>query len=251
MDKKRCGTMKEVVAIKKKRLSCHRMIGALIKGVFWGWILSFSVSVFYWQSSGFEMANNRLINMMQAEQRIEGTYSDTMVFAFVESKSALIAHAAKDIAHSSAINTASHQLQGAMGGKENSYLAPAEHKAGQLWRTIKQGVIETVAMAKNNSLMVLGKLLLFVLALPLLSLSWLFGVVDGFALREVRTAELGRESSFIFHRFLGFVPGVLWLLITLYLVVPLWINPVVFFMGVSLMTLLLASRTVSKFKKHV
>ena len=243
--------MKEGSTINKKKFSRHRIIGALVKGIFWGWVLSFSLSVFYWHLSGFEMANNRLINMMQAEQHIEDTYSDTKVFAFVASTSALIASAAKNITHSSAMNTAGRQLQDAMGGKGNSYLAPAEHKAGQLWRSIKQGVVEMLALAKNNSLMVLGKLLLFVLALPLLGLSWLFGVVDGFALREVRTAELGRESSFIFHRFLGFVPGVLWLLIAVYLVVPLWINPVVFFMGVSLMTLLVASRTVSKFKKYV
>ena len=243
--------MKEGMAVNKKRFSRHRIIGALVKGVFWGWVLSFCLSVFYWNVSGFETANNRLINMMQAGQHIEQTYSDTRVFAFVMSTSALIAQAAKDIAHSNVMNTASLQLKGAVGGKENGYLAPAEHKAGQLWNTIKQEVIKTGAIAKNNSLMVLGKLLLFVLALPLLGLSWIFGVVDGFALREVRTAELGRESSFIFHRFLGFVPGVLWLLITIYLVVPLWINPVVFFIGVSLMTLLLASSTVSKFKKYV
>ena len=243
--------MKEKLAVNKKRLSCHRIIKALIKGIFWGWSLSFCLSLFYWQVGGFETANNRLINMIQAEQYIEQTYSDTKIFAFVESMSVLIAHTVKGIAHSSAINTAGHQLQGAIGGKENSYLAPAAHKVDQLWLYIKKGIIKTIIIVKNNSLMVLGKLLLFVLSLPLLGLSWLFGIVDGFALREVRTAELGRESSFIFHRFLGFVPGILWLLITIYLVVPLWINPVVFFMGVSLMTLLLASRMVSKFKKYV
>ena len=243
--------MREGPAVNKKRLSCHRVVGALIKGVFWGWVLSFCWSVFYWHVDGFDRANGRLIKMMQTEQQFEKTYADTKVFSFVISMSDLMVRMAKEMAHSSAVDTASFQLKGAVGGKANSYLAPAEHKVGALWHDVKHGFIKTGAIAKNNALMVLGKLLLFVLALPLLGLSWVFGVVDGLAQREVRTAELGRESSFIFHRFLGFVPGVLWLFITMYLVMPLWINPVVFFMALSLMTLLLASRTVSRFKKYV
>ena len=31
-----------------------------------------------------------------------------------------------------------------------SIRAPAEHKAGQLWRSIKQGVVEMLVLAKNN-----------------------------------------------------------------------------------------------------
>ena len=65
--------MKEGLAVNKKRFSRHRIIGALVKGVFWGWVLSFCLSVFYWNVSGFETANNRLINMMQAEQNVEQT----------------------------------------------------------------------------------------------------------------------------------------------------------------------------------
>jgi integrating conjugative element membrane protein (TIGR03747 family) len=243
--------MKEGLTVNKKRFSAHRIVGALMKGFFWGWVLSFCLSVFYWNVNGFDQANGRLINMMHTEWQIDKTYSDTKAFSFLMSMSDLVSRAVKEATHSNAANMADHQIKDAIGDQEQGYLSPAEHKASQFWHIIKQAVKKTGMIAKNNSLMVLGKFLLFVLALPLLGLSWLFGVVDGLALREIRTAEFGRESSFIFHRFLGFIPGVLCLLITLYLLVPLWINPVVFFLVVSLMTFLLASRTVSKFKKYV
>lgn len=233
------------------KITFHRIIGAILKGVFLGWILSFCLSVFYWHFCGFKMANNRLINMIQTEQYIEKRFSDTKIFSFVESTGSVIANAAKDITYSNELNAAEHQLRGTVVNRKNSYLMPAENKVENIWLYINHGIERMMILAKSNSLMVLDKLLLFILALPLLGLSWLFGVIDGFALREIRIAELGRESSFIFHRFLGFIPAVIWILIMLYLVVPIWINPVMFFIGVSLITLLLTSKTVSKFKKYV
>ena len=77
--------MKEGLTVNKKRFSAHRIVGALMKGFFWGWVLSFCLSVFYWNVNGFDQANGRLINMMHTEWQIDKTYSDTKAFSFLMS----------------------------------------------------------------------------------------------------------------------------------------------------------------------
>lgn len=244
--------MRTTVGSKQFKPKRNGVLGALIKGIVWGWLLSFLISISYWLSDGFDMANNRLSNMVHAEALIVGSYSNPAITEYITSTTNKIKTEIQAAKRNSNANKEAWQIKMDVNSiGVNGFLEPAIQHIRKLEVKSKVSLNDLCFLLKNNTLMVLGKILLLTLALPLLVLSWIFGVVDGFTLREVRTAELGRESSFIFHRFLSFVPGVLLVLVAIYIVVPMWINPVLFIVCASILILMLTTKTVSKFKKYV
>ncbi len=233
-----------------KAFSGKRLVHAVVKGVLWGWVLGVVVSGWWWFQVGFETANQRLVDSVAKQTQVTAQYHDTALFAWLHAGLLRLEHAMQAVDHSAFVKTAKTELHQGMKNEQHGVWAEALATAGADWQQVKVTSTQVWQLLKNTTLLVAGRLLLALLAVPLLALCWVFGVVDGFALREIRTAEFGRESSFIFHRFLGVVPTVLWWLLAFYLVSPWWLNPVMFFIGVGLMTWWLSARTVSKFKKY-
>lgn len=233
-----------------KAFSGKRLFHAVIKGVIWGWVLGLIMSLVLWWSTGFDSANQRLVDLVAKQTQLTAHYDDTGLFWLVHTGLVGLEHALQAVDHSAWADEAKTALKQSVKAEQHEFWFGAVASLKGDWQRVKVTAYHLWQLLTNNTLLVAGKLLLGVLALPLLALCWVFGVVDGFALREIRTAEFGRESSFIFHRFLGFVPSVLWLLLAFYLMSPWWLNPVMFFIGVGLMTWWLSARTVSKFKKY-
>lgn len=94
------------------------------------------------------------------------------------------------------------------------------------------------------------KLVILLTAIPLLSVTALVGVVDGLSQRAIRTACLGRESSYLFHQLKRHSKKGLSVFIAFWLLVPLSITPALVFIPMSLLMGLLTAVTVSHFKKY-
>lgn len=71
------------------------------------------------------------------------------------------------------------------------------------------------------------KLAILIAALPLFALSMLAGLIDGLNQRAIRTACLGRESSYLFHRLNHYLKKLLLLLLMAWLALPVSVNPAV------------------------
>lgn len=95
------------------------------------------------------------------------------------------------------------------------------------------------------------KLVILISAIPLFLLMTVVGLVDGLNQRAIRTASLGRESSYIFHQLNRHAKRGLLLLLSLWLALPISITPAFVFVPVSLLLGILVSITASRFKKYL
>ncbi|HAT8591697.1 TIGR03747 family integrating conjugative element membrane protein [Legionella pneumophila serogroup 1] len=102
-----------------------------------------------------------------------------------------------------------------------------------------------------SSQCLLIKLIILFAALPLFALTMIAGLVDGLNQRAIRTACLGRESSYVFHRLNHYLKKGLVILLMLWLALPVSITPTYVFVPVSLLMGLMVAMTASRFKKYL
>ena len=95
------------------------------------------------------------------------------------------------------------------------------------------------------------KLSIIVLSIPLFTLAILAGLVDGLSQRAIRTASLGRESTYIFHKSIPVIRKMFVMLVLLWLSLPISLAPSPIFLGLSVMMGFLASLSASRFKKYL
>lgn len=95
------------------------------------------------------------------------------------------------------------------------------------------------------------KCLVFLYALPLLVLSTMVGSVDGLIHRAVRTEEMGRESSFLFHKFSRLSSKVINTAMTVYFVLPISLGLFGFLFPMSVLACVLSSATTRHLKKYL
>lgn len=102
-----------------------------------------------------------------------------------------------------------------------------------------------------SSQCLLIKLIILLAAMPLFALSMIAGLVDGLNQRAIRTACLGRESSYVFHRLNHYLKKLLVILLMLWLAIPISITPAYVFVPISLLMGLMMAMTASRFKKYL
>jgi len=95
------------------------------------------------------------------------------------------------------------------------------------------------------------KFTILLAAIPLFALAMTAGLVDGLNQRAIRTASLGRESSFVFHRLNRLFKRGLIMLLALWLAIPMSITPALVLIPVSLLLCILVSMTANRFKKYL
>ncbi|HGO6800147.1 TPA: TIGR03747 family integrating conjugative element membrane protein [Legionella pneumophila] len=102
-----------------------------------------------------------------------------------------------------------------------------------------------------SSQCLLIKLIILFAAMPLFALTMVAGLVDGLNQRAIRTACLGRESSYLFHRLNHYLKKGLVILLMLWLALPVSITPAYVFVPISLLMGLMVAMTASRFKKYL
>lgn len=95
------------------------------------------------------------------------------------------------------------------------------------------------------------KLTILLAAIPLFVLAMTAGLVDGLNQRVIRTASLGRESSYVFHQLNRLFRRGLVVLLGLWLAIPVSITPALMLVPVSGLLSVMVSVTASRFKKYL
>ena len=95
------------------------------------------------------------------------------------------------------------------------------------------------------------KLCIIALSIPLFTLAILAGLVDGLSQRSIRTASLGRESTYIFHKSIPVIRRIFVMLVLLWLSLPVSLSPSPLFLSLAVLMGLLASLSASRFKKYL
>jgi hypothetical protein len=131
---------------------------------------------------------------------------------------------------------------------------PSLHLASPVLQSL---VVELMNQASKLSYLItlsaqcmLMKLFILITSIPLFTVTLLAGLVDGLSQRAIRTACLGRESSYMFHQLTRYSKRGLVLFLALWFLVPLNIAPAYVFIPMSLFTGLMAALTASRFKKY-
>jgi integrating conjugative element membrane protein (TIGR03747 family) len=99
--------------------------------------------------------------------------------------------------------------------------------------------------------LLLVKLAVILAAIPLFLLAITAGLVDGLNQRAIRTASLGRESTYVFHKSIPFARKLFFLVLGLWLAMPHALPPSPVFIGLSVLLSLVVSVTSSRFKKYL
>lgn len=95
------------------------------------------------------------------------------------------------------------------------------------------------------------KLCVLMTSIPLMLLASTAGFVDGLNQRAIRTASLGRESSYVFHQLNRYGQKILKTTLGCWFALPWPVKPAVVFIPVSLLLGLMVSMTASRFKKYL
>jgi integrating conjugative element membrane protein (TIGR03747 family) len=95
------------------------------------------------------------------------------------------------------------------------------------------------------------KAFLLIAAIPLFALLGFVGSIDGLSQREIRRAELGRESSYLFHMFNKWVAKIIGFGLFAWVCMPATVNPQWFFIPLGLLFSMMLSLIASKFKKYL
>ncbi len=103
----------------------------------------------------------------------------------------------------------------------------------------------------ENVKVVFYKAIVFVYALPLLVVSSVVGCIDGLIHREIRTQEMGRESSFLFHKFSRLSSRLISTVMMAYFILPLSLSLPLFLLPMALLTCGLSSMTCRHLKKYL
>ena len=103
--------------------------------------------------------------------------------------------------------------------------------------------------ASFHTLMI--KTLMLVASIPLFLWASVAGLVDGLNQRAIRTACLGRESTYVFHRSMPFVRRVMLIVLGGWLSIPVVLPPSLVFVSLAVMVSMAVSISASRFKKYV
>lgn len=116
-----------------------------------------------------------------------------------------------------------------------------------LWR--KAQMVGLLVEATGQLLLI--KLAIIGAAIPLFFLAIMAGLVDGLNQRAIRTASLGRESTYVFHKSIPLARKVMFLILGLWLALPHSFSPSLLFVGLSVFLSFIVSVTSSRFKKYL
>lgn len=122
-----------------------------------------------------------------------------------------------------------------------------------LWRSVfsTNGMNSYVAGAINTVKLVLLRLSICLFVLPGFVLVALVAFYDGLVARDIRKYTGGHESSYVFHKTKRWIVPSLLLTISIYLMLPFSLRPVVIFAPSMLLTGLMIYVATSRFKKFL
>lgn len=237
-----------------------KLIMNLLLVVILGWLILFSWAMSLWVFSGFDQVFNR-IHQFSSQQM--GTIAE---FQYPSSRGACKPAPVqtgerspecheillrKLIRMTGEVSDQINEIRDGLHKKLNTVL-PANNLFNnqEVWNAIQITKQVWLLIGLTTHVMFI-KLTILLAALPLFALTMMAGLVDGLNQRFIRTASLGRESSYMFHRLNHYFKRGLLVLLIVWLAIPISITPALMFVPVSILLSLMVSITACRFKKYL
>lgn len=263
---------------KPRKSAFRRFIGTVITAFFFGFLLLVAVNIYAWINQGYDgmMQNiNRHyqieINAMTVRNKNIATYSIAAfslmndyvsrlmfrgkqkinqmdnagrlnVFGFLPNESAVKNN--KQNKRNKSNKSAFANDEKANQGNHNNFMSDIIFSIPVLFQSI-------VAMLWASFWVLVFKFISVFSAILIYVFAGLLGALDGLVMRYVRTAEGGRESTFIFHKMTDTILQIPIWLIFIYLLSPVLINPTWIIVLLSLSFFLVFNIATANLKKFL
>ena len=228
------------VSTQTRKYSKKLIINLLVVLVL-GWLTLFSWAMTLWVFSGFDQAFNRIHQLASQQMGTMAEFSDELP----RYKKLGITGALQPVSGKVAkIRDSFHE--------KLDTVVPANDLFNNqdVWNAIQITKQVWLLVGLTTHVMLI-KLTILLAAIPLFALTMIAGLVDGLNQRFIRTASLGRESSYLFHRLNHYFKRGLLVLLIVWLAMPVSITPALMFVPVSILLSLMVSITASRFKKYL
>ncbi len=220
-----------------------RFIMSLLLLVLLGWLILLGWVLSLWCLSGFDTAFNSITTLSQKQTTAVADFNDVAIAEKVKSWLGTIPTHEVTLKVTQAQLLIKNELNNVLPEPTSELNDIAEeliHISKQVWLLLSLTIQ-----------VMLIKLLILLAAIPLFMLAMTAGLIDGLNQRAIRTASLGRESSYVFHRLNYYFKCGLLMLLALWLAIPVSITPAFVFVPVSVLLSVVVSVTASRFKKYL
>ncbi len=220
-----------------------RFIMSLLLLVLLGWLILLGWVLSLWCLSGFDTAFNSITTLSQKQTTAVADFNDVAIAEKVKSWLRTIPTHEVTLKVTQAQLLIKNELNNVLPEPTSELNDIAEdliHISKQVWLLLSLTIQ-----------VMLIKLLILLAAIPLFMLAMTAGLIDGLNQRAIRTASLGRESSYVFHRLNYYFKCGLLMLLALWLAIPVSITPAFVFVPVSVLLSVVVSVTASRFKKYL
>lgn len=211
--------------------------------VWLGWLILFCWTMTLWVRFGFEEAFQRLYQLSNQQRAAIVQFNDASI---AEQLNTVLLKLPTE-GFSNKVSEMNHSIRRVL--PDSQFIATTE---------LNRITDETLRIAKQVWMFVgmtwhvmLIKLTILVAAFPLFLLAMTAGLIDGLNQRAIRTASLGRESSYVFHQLNRLFKRGLIVLLGLWLAIPVSITPALMLVPVSMLLSVMVSVTASRFKKYL
>ncbi len=208
-----------------------------------GWLILFCWTMTLWVRFGFENAWHQLYQLSNQQRAAIVQFNDASI---AERLNAVLLKLPTE-ALSSKVSEMNHSIRRALPDSQFIMTTELNRITDDALRVAKQ-VWMFVGMTGQVMLI---KLTILIAAFPLFVLAMTAGLVDGLNQRAIRTASLGRESSYVFHQLNRLFKHGLIVLLGLWLAIPVSITPALMLVPVSVLLSVMVSVTSSRFKKYL
>lgn len=231
------------MAIKSEARQSQKALINLFTIILLGWLILFGWGVSLWSMNDFTKAEQSIHRLANQQATTVIQFRDDSIAEYIKSWLKIPAF--------DKLNQKLNQSTQSIKKKLNPVL-PVDHFelnsiANDLLKISKQ--VWTLMHLTSQVLLI--KLMLLIAAIPLFMLAMTAGLIDGLNQRAIRTASLGRESSYVFHQLNRYSKRGLLLLLAMWLAIPLSIKPAWMLVPVSIFLSIVISITASRFKKYL
>ena len=223
----------------------HSMFGDFIDTVKFalvlGFLVSLGVNLYYWGAKGYHPTINKITNVAAHEnEAIAARSQDAAGFFVVITQR--ITKWINSIIHYAEHNTPSIQLTTSLKPNQNERT---------IWHNFKIGWHKFWSILFGTAVEVLIKLISIFASFFVYVFALLLGAVDGLVQREIRRAEGGRESTFLFHKVADTVLKIPGLILIVFLACPIPINPLIAVYSITFMFFCFSSILCTNWKKNL
>lgn len=245
-------TDKKVVQKRKRSKT-----GIFLASLMLSFLILYGIAVYLWVRFGYEKALSFFTHLLNANQTTLVSLKDTLLSAPLAIQLTQKMCVSFQEAHwmekaHLLTQSGTHTLKEGLSGFFNDDFMSEAGLVGSSFLTEAYNIVLKASLLFTLALKICSiKAFMLIAAIPLFLLLGLVGLIDGLSLREIRRAELGRESSYLFHMLNKWIAKLICLGLCAWVCLPMAMSPQWFFVPLGLLFSLMLSLSASKFKKYL